>query len=97
MRRINSLRLTIIPVIIVFMLLLTFMVTSDFPFFGYHVEKRVGQYYINYTLRDVGAYNTVSAIIWDYRGYDTLGETTVLFTAIIVVLVVFKGGIKFKK
>ena len=26
--------------------------------------------------------NSVSAIVFDYRGYDTLGESIVLFTAV---------------
>lgn len=35
---------------------------------------------------DVGASSVVCATILDYRGYDTLYETTVLFTAAIAVL-----------
>ena len=41
-------------------------------------------------MRDVGAWNAVGAIVWDYRGYDTLGETLVLFTAVIIVLAVLR-------
>jgi|Deesub1362A_J573_1020465.scaffolds.fasta_scaffold00869_16 multisubunit Na+/H+ antiporter MnhB subunit len=29
-----------------------------------------------------GSTNIVAAILFDYRGYDTLGEATVLFTAV---------------
>lgn len=71
--------------------ILAYAVLYDLPLFGSPVE-RVGQYYVENVLKDVGAWNAVGAIVWDYRGYDTLGETLVLFTAIIVVLAVFKGA-----
>lgn len=35
---------------------------------------------------DTGALDIIAAIIFDYRGYDTLFETTVLFAAMIGVL-----------
>ena len=35
--------------------------------------------------------NVVTAVLADYRGYDTLGETTVIFTAGIGVLMLLKG------
>jgi len=66
-------------------------VTYDFPAFGEPVQ-RVGQYYVENVLRDIGAWNAVGAIVWDYRGYDTLGETLVLFTAVIIVLAVLRHG-----
>ncbi len=39
-------------------------------------------YYITHGLKDVGGNNIVTDIVFDYRGYDTIGEATVLFTAI---------------
>ncbi len=46
-------------------------------------EKRegVGKYYLENTLDETGAVNTVTAIVVSYRGFDTLGEVTVLFLA----------------
>lgn len=41
----------------------------------------VSPYYIEHSHRDTGAPNFVTAVLADYRGYDTLGETTVIFTA----------------
>lgn len=38
--------------------------------------------YISSGFKETGASNIVTAIILDYRGFDTLGEVTVLFTAI---------------
>jgi multicomponent Na+:H+ antiporter subunit B len=35
--------------------------------------------------------NVVTAVLADYRGYDTLGETTVIFTAGIGIMLLLKG------
>jgi len=42
-----------------------------------HVSPR----YIEKTLEDTSVPNMVTSVLADYRGYDTLGETTVIFTA----------------
>ncbi len=46
-------------------------------------EKRdnVGQHYLANTVKETGAVNTVTSIVVSYRGFDTLGEVTVLFLA----------------
>jgi len=38
--------------------------------------------------------NMVSAVLADFRGYDTLGETTVIFTAGIGVLMLLRGRVR---
>lgn len=51
--------------------------------------------YIELGLTKTGAANLVTSVILDFRGYDTLGEATVLFTAVIgVVAVLRKRGRK---
>ncbi|OGA54505.1 MAG: cation:proton antiporter [Betaproteobacteria bacterium RIFCSPLOWO2_12_FULL_63_13] len=42
-----------------------------------HVVPR----YLGESLRETGVPNVVTAVLASYRGYDTLGETTVVFTA----------------
>ncbi|MFM9967533.1 MAG: DUF4040 domain-containing protein [Burkholderiales bacterium] len=42
-----------------------------------HVVPR----YINDAMKETGVPNVVTAVLASYRGYDTLGETTVVFTA----------------
>jgi multicomponent Na+:H+ antiporter subunit B len=37
--------------------------------------------YIEDSLEETGAPSSITAIVFDYRGYDTFGEATVLFTA----------------
>jgi len=51
---------------------------------------KVSQNYIKDGLLKTGAVNLVSSIILDFRAYDTLGEATVLFTAVIGVLAVMR-------
>ena len=48
--------------------------------------NEVTHYYIENSIKDTNAPNMVSAIMTDYRFFDTLGETIVLFTAITVVI-----------
>ena len=48
----------------------------------------VGPEYIERTEEDIGIENVVSAVLGDYRSYDTLGETFVIFTAGVAVLFV---------
>ena len=50
-------------------------------------STRVVRRYIESGLQETGAINIVSGIILDYRAFDTLGESHVLFTALMCVTV----------
>lgn len=52
--------------------------------------KAIATYYLEKGLAETGAMNIVSTIVWDYRAYDTLGEVTILFTAVLGVLAVLR-------
>lgn len=41
---------------------------------------------------DTGANNVIASIILDYRAYDTLGEATVLFVAVVAVSAMLTKG-----
>ena len=45
------------------------------------IHKHVAPRYIADTIKDTNVPNVVTSVLADYRGYDTLGETTVIFTA----------------
>lgn len=45
------------------------------------IHQHVAPRYLNDGLRETGVPNIVTAVLASYRGYDTLGETTVVFTA----------------
>jgi multicomponent Na+:H+ antiporter subunit B len=42
---------------------------------------KISSYYIEHSLEDMETPNIVTAVLADYRGFDTLGETLVIFTA----------------
>ena len=48
------------------------------------------EYFLRNAQRDAGSNNVVTAIVFDYRGFDTLGEATVLFTAVLGVGMVLR-------
>lgn len=64
--------------------------TADLPPFGAAdtpVQLHVAPQYIERTPTEIGLPNIVTAVLASYRGFDTLGETTVIFTAGIAVIV----------
>lgn len=63
--------------------------SADLTGFGEH-SLRMAKAYIKPGAEGTGAANLVTGVIFDYRGYDTLGEATVLFTAVIGVLTVLR-------
>jgi len=48
--------------------------------------------YVEMGVKESGGYNFVTNIILDYRGYDTLLETTVIFTTVICIMALW--GVK---
>jgi multisubunit Na+/H+ antiporter MnhB subunit len=67
-----------------------FHVLRLLPPFG-HPLMLVSSYYPRNGVVETGAVNIVTSIILDYRGYDTLGEATILFTAVVGVLTVMRS------
>lgn len=51
-----------------------------------HVSPR----YIEKTIEETATPNAVTSLLADYRGFDTLGETTVIFTAGIVCIMLLR-------
>ncbi|MFH1508455.1 MAG: hydrogen gas-evolving membrane-bound hydrogenase subunit E [Candidatus Omnitrophota bacterium] len=70
-------------------LMFAYFALQELPRFG-QPTMRVAQEYINQGLEKTGATNIVAAIILDFRGYDTLGEATILFTAVMGVLAIIR-------
>ena len=63
--------------------------TSDLPRFGdpnAPIHQHVAPRYIEESRNEIGIPNMVTSVLASYRGYDTLGETTVIFTAGIAVM-----------
>ena len=58
--------------------------TLDMPYFGdplAPVHVHVAPRYLEGTLSEIGIPNAVTSVLASYRGYDTLGEVFVIFTA----------------
>ena len=63
--------------------------TSDMPAFGdpnAPVHTHVTPRYIEQSGQEIGIPNIVTSVLASYRGFDTLGEVAVVFTALIAVL-----------
>ncbi len=65
---------------------------SETPPFGNpdNPVHAMGPDYLARSIPDTGIPNVVSAVLASYRGFDTLGETVVIFTAGIAVLMLLK-------
>jgi multicomponent Na+:H+ antiporter subunit B len=69
--------------------------TADLPPFGSAdtpVQQHVAPEYIERTPDEIDVPNIVTAVLASYRGYDTLGEVVVIFTAGIAVIVLLHGS-----
>ena len=64
------------------------VITVAFIFVGFKMVDMPSTYngaaeiIVNETQEKTGAINSVTSIVFDFRGYDTLGESFVLFTAV---------------
>lgn len=77
---------------IILLMILLFVLRDTFeglPAFG-QPDLRMSEYYIEQGLKKTGAANLVASVILDFRAYDTLGEATVLFTAVMGILAVLR-------
>ena len=69
--------------------------TLGMPAFGIAdapAQLHVAPYYLQRGQADTGVPNVVTAVLASYRGFDTLGEVTVIFTAGMGVLVLLGGA-----
>jgi multicomponent Na+:H+ antiporter subunit B len=69
--------------------------TTDMPAFGdpnSPANSSIGQMYVEQTPDDISVPNIVTAVLASYRGFDTLGETMVIFTAGVAVMLLLGAG-----
>ncbi len=60
--------------------------------FGYPDTSDMDDYIIENAQEETGSNNVVTSVVFDYRGFDTLGEATILFTAVTGVLLVLRAS-----
>ncbi len=69
--------------------------TLDMPNYGdpkAYIHQHVAPRYIVESPEEIGVPNMVTSVLASYRGYDTLGEVTVIFTAGIGVMLLLGGS-----
>lgn len=57
--------------------------------FGDHT-LRMSEAYLEGAAEKTGSANLVTGVLFDFRGYDTFGEATILFTAVVGVLTILR-------
>lgn len=68
--------------------------TIDIPPFGHPdnpVHHHVADHYLEESKHEIGIPNVVTSVLASYRGYDTMGEVTVIFAAAVGVLLILGG------
>lgn len=81
----------------IFLVVMLLAAVSDLPGFGHPenpVNNQVAERYIENGLQETGAVNIVTGMILDYRAFDTLGESHVLFAAACTVLILLRADKK---
>jgi len=66
----------------------------DMPEYGnmsVPAQLHINQYFLEHTKNEIGTKSFVAAILASYRGYDTLGETTVILIAALGVLLILRN------
>ncbi len=80
--------------------LLTFRIATYLPTIGDHntpANSYISQYFIENAVKDTHAYNIVTAVLADYRGFDTLFETCVMFLSGITAMMILSTKEKVKR
>ena len=70
--------------------------TLDMPPYGdprNPAHHHVAPHYLEESEHEIGIPNVVTSVLASYRGYDTMGETAVIFTAMVGVLLLM-GGVR---
>lgn len=88
-------RFTPVPIVVVLLTGAALLYgLQDLPVLGdpdSAVHQHVAPYYLRSAQSETGIPNIVTSVLASYRGYDTLGETAVVFTAGIGVLALLFG------
>ncbi len=87
-------RRLIFPLVLLLLLGGVFVQTvAELPDFGdpdNPAHNYVKARYLELGPEETGSPNAVTAILFDYRAYDTFGEVTVLFTAVTAVILALR-------
>lgn len=80
----------IIPLLIIIILVYAFrLAIAELDPFGEHF-LRMSKAYLEGAADKTGSANLVTGVLFDFRGYDTFGEATILFTAVVGILTILR-------
>ena len=86
------------PIFPLFVVLLTGSIliygTLDMPAYGdpsNPIHHHVAPHYLEESGHEIGLPNVVTSVLASYRGYDTMGEVTVVFTAAVGVMILLSA------
>lgn len=93
----GSIKLEILPIIVcIIFFTLLFSIISYLPEFGSPnvtiSDNDVLKYYFLHTQNDIQINSLVAAILASFRGFDTFGETVVIYTALVSVLLILRDN-----
>jgi multisubunit Na+/H+ antiporter MnhB subunit len=60
--------------------------------FGLPLNTAMDEYFLTHALADRSTPNVVTSMVFDFRGFDTIGEAAVLFTALTSIGALFRDG-----
>lgn len=85
--------------VVAFLIIFGFLIIGAIQMrdFGEPTNERMDDYFLHDSQPHDETNNVVTAILFDYRGLDTLGEATILFSAVSGVLTVLRKMKKVKK
>jgi multisubunit Na+/H+ antiporter MnhB subunit len=88
----NSMEKRTIAAVLSFAIVAVFFFFSVFLIhpFGDLDQVQMDDHIITNTQNETGTNNGVTAVVFDYRGFDTLGEATILFSAVAGVIMIFR-------
>ncbi|UCD03342.1 MAG: hypothetical protein JSV63_01755 [Candidatus Aenigmatarchaeota archaeon] len=81
-------------IILLALLLLSMMTMRPF---GVPADTSMDDYFISNSQQEISSNNVVTAVLFDYRGLDTLGEASILFAAATGVFLVFRRSLSGKR
>ncbi len=85
----------VVSVLVCLTLVITLLITVSYlPRFGGNdnpAENEVYTRYLEEAVNEAGAVNAVAGMILDYRAFDTLGESNVLFIAVCSVIILLRA------
>jgi len=82
-----------------FMVVFAFLIHAavELRDFGEPENSEMDDHMIEEGQNETGSNNIVTSVVFDYRGFDTLGEATVLFTAVTSVAMVLRKAAQARK